>query len=579
MTEFDELRLEIQPDIHNPTSWSVHVEKCPRDEYKIDENTVLKVSRDDLKLLRNATAAPNLGALRELGKNVIDSIMPPQLQTGLRVCVTDALGKDRGLRLVVSLIGDERPPGGIRNHELPLEAIFHQQLAFLGNNIRTPISRGIAKATDRAVVAVQAPLKVLVVASEPSDMPSVNAAAEKAAILEALQHLIASNAVRVDFCEPPTFEKFAEMVQGERYHVVHFIGHGDFQIVSDPAPQPHLYFVDGTPNRWRKPADIEQLFGALRNGNIPLVVLTACSTAASSPNGEDYPVAAFESLAHGLVKRDWGPSAVIAMQFDLETQAAVVFSRALYSNLLNHKFTLDEAVAAARNALLAVFGAGHRSWVNPTVYSRCQGGRLFKIQDVTGELSADDQKKIIAIDTLIEEYEKQISEMAEKSASEQAALATLRADWQLKIQELLRQRGFILGSTVRLRGGIAAADGIVECSLTIQLRLPAKIGDMKVSAAYDSVDLDYVDRLAGKDVPEDSIFLQQNAGQLSSIMVRNASQGQTWPSNEYELCKLRFKVKNPNNKPLLYISITGAQVERNGQTEQLQTLNATVFGS
>jgi CHAT domain-containing protein len=581
VTDFDELRLLIQPDGADPNSWSVHVQKCPRAEYQdLFENTQLRVTPADLQLLRNASAPPDLLGLQQLGKKVIDSIMPPGLQTGLQVCVADAEKNKRGLRLVISMLGDARAPQGIRNRELPVEAAFHQKLSFLGNNIRTPVSRGVAIEPDREPVPIPAPLKVLVVASEPTDMPQVNAAAEKQAILDALKNLINSNAVKVDFCEPPTLAQMDLMVQKKSYHVVHFIGHGDFEIAGlDPNPQPHLYFEDNTPNRRRHAADLQQLYTVLRNGRIPLIVLTACSTAASSPNGADYPVSAFDSLAYSLVQFQAGPSAAVAMQFDLETQAAAVFSKTFYEKLLDRKWGLDEAVASTRSALISTFSAGHRSWVNPTVYWRCKEGRLFTILNTSGTLTPEEQQKITAIDTQIEVYEGLLNELAQKSAQEQAGVANLREQWRLKILDLLRERGVTLGDTVRLRGGVAAADGIVECSLTLQLRLPATIGDVTANISYDAADLTYVDSVAGASVPPAAVFPQENGGQLSTILVQNASQGVSWSSNEYELCKLRFKVNNPNNKPLLYIKLTLAQVEHDSQLKQLQSLNATVFGT
>jgi len=85
--------------------------------------------------------------------------------------------------------------------------------------------------------------------------------------------------------------------------------------------------------------------------------------------------------------------------------------------------------------------------------------------------------------------------------------------------------------------------------------------------------------VAGASVPSAAVFPQENGGQLKKILVLNASQNLSWSSNEYELCKLRFKVNNPNNKPLLYIKLTLAQVEHDSQLKQLQSLNATVFGT
>ena len=76
------------------------------------------------------------------------------------------------------------------------------------------------------------------------------------------------------------------MVQQEHYHIVHFIGHGDFDLDGiDQNPQAYLYFEDGTPQRRRRSVDAVQLFTMLQNGNVPLIVMTACSSAASQPNG------------------------------------------------------------------------------------------------------------------------------------------------------------------------------------------------------------------------------------------------------------------------------------------------------
>ena len=579
MRQFDEFHLLVQPNIQDPTQWSIHVQKCPRNEFQGNHGDLpLQVTPADLQLLRNPTATPNLGALQQLGKKVMDSIMPLTVQMGLQVCLTDAQSNHRGLRVVVSMIGDARPPAGIRNHELPVEALFHQNLAFLGSNIQTPVSRGVATEPDREPLAVQAPLQILVIASEPTDMPNVAGGAEKTSILQALQQLINSNAVKIDFCEPATLARLDLMVQQKRYHVVHFIGHGDFEITGlDPTPQPHLYFEDNTPNRRRHAIDVEQLYTVLRNGSIPLVVLTACSTAASSPNGQDYPVTSFDSLAHALVRRQGGPSAAVAMQFDLETTAAPVFSKALYERLLDKEWSLDEAVASTRSALVSQFGANHRSWINPTVYWRCKEGRLFNLQPVQGDLSQADQKKIIAIDAQLEVFEDFLNELSEKSAAEQAAVANLSAQWQIKIQELLQERGFILGSTVRLRGGLTSADDTIECVLTIQLRLPATIGDIQVSVKHDEADLEFLSNSAGNGVATNSVFLQQVLGQPMKIMIQNASQGVSWTPGERELVKLKFKVKNPANKPLLYIQLPDAQVQRNGAFEHFQTLNATIF--
>lgn len=577
---FDEFQLVIQPVIHDPNVWSIDVRKCSMTSLLGPRGTsTVRVSIADLSSLRNATAPPDLARLRQIGKAVLDSIMTDVVQFGFKECINKAHANQRGLRVVVSLIGDARSATGIKLQELPLEAAFNTQLDFIASNVRTPISRGVTVESDRDPVKVAPPLRILVIASEPSDMPPVKAGDEKAAILTALKPLIDSRAAVVDFCEPPTLNQL-DVELREGYHVVHFIGHGDFEVVGlDSNPQPHLYFEDGTSDRFRRAADAEQIFTSLRNGNVPLVVLTACSSAAASPNGADYPVIAFESLAQTLVERQSGPGAAVAMQFDFETQAAEVFSRALYEKLLTPGWDLDQAVAAARGALIGEFGAGHRAWVNPTVYCRFNEGRAFELLDTAGTLTPAQQKELFKIEAVIEEYESMLNKLSRAPQEDQIAAAPLRPQWQAKIQELLVQRGLVLGDTVRLRGGIAKPDGTIECTLTLQLRLPTLVGDIRVTVQHEAAEFDILGNDPGQHVLASSYFIQTNAGQPTVVLVQNASQGNTWLSGEHELAKLRFRLKNPASKPLFHIPLVSASVERNGTLQDLQTLNATVFGS
>lgn len=579
MPTFDEFRLLIQPDLQNPNLWSVHVQKCPLNQLHGPQGTAApKVVRADLDGLRNSTAPPDLDNLRQLGRAVLETIMPPALKFGFELCATQALENQRGLRLVVSMLGTSQSPNGIRTNELPLEAMFSNQLTFLATDIRTPVSRGVTVEPDREPVKVAPPLRVLVVTSEPKDMPPVSAAAEKTGILKSLDPFIKSRAIIVDFCEPPTLMQLNTKLQQSRYHVVHFIGHGDFEVAGlDPNPQPHLYFEDGTTNRQRQPADVEQLHTVLRNGNVPLVVLTACSTAAQSPNGHEYPVAAFESLAQALVERLTGPSAVVAMQFDFETKAAEVFSRALYEKLLMPNWSLDEAVSSARSALMMKFGPGHRSWVCPTVYWRCKEGRVFELLDVNGPLTPEQLKELTQIEAQIEVFELQLKDLAQTTPEEQAALGNLRGQWQAKIQELLAQRGLVLGDTARLRGGLARADGTIECSLTIQLRLPATVGDVEFAVEHDAADFELIGKDTGRHADAGSVFFNESVGKPTAVIVRNASQGISWPSGEYELARLKFRLQNPKSMPIFYIRLADANVTKNGASQQFTTLNATIF--
>ena len=577
---FDELRVLVSPDLQNPAQWQIHVQRAPRPmlEGKQPPTTPL-VQPPALAALRNATAPPNIAALRALGKSVLESIMPPGLQIGLALCIDDAQKADKGLRLVVSILGNTRVPGGIGCHELPVEALFDQTLSFLATNIRTPISRGIAAAADRAAVKVSPPLKILVVASEPSDMPPVQAAVEKAQIAAALKPLVDVGGVTIDYCTPPTASELDAALQREHFHIVHFIGHGDFdEGAVDPNPQPYLYFEDGTPQRARQPIDTEQLHTILRNGNVPLIVMTACKSAASQPNGTEYPGLAFESLAQALVERNTGPLAAIAMQFDLETEAAGIFSGAFYRQLLQTGVTIDAAVAAARAALVARFTAGHRSWVNPTVYWRCIDGQLFNLVDTAGQLTAQQQSELQQIDAILNVYANILRELAAQPPDDVQATIGLRDQWRLKIQELMTRRGEILGDTVRLRGGTTGADGTIQCSLTLQMRSGARIGDVRVSLGHNAAEFSLEGATASAEVPAGSLFVQSNPGQSPVVLIQNASANQDWPAGEHVLGTITFKALNPAAQPIFRIPVSGVSIARNGAPNQMYpSLDAIVF--
>lgn len=577
--DFDEFRILVEPDIQNPSNWSIRVQNCSQDIYKGSHGVLTPaVSIDEISRLRNPTEPPDFAKLRQLGMDVLHSVMPPTVQLGFRACLQDAVNRQRGLRLIIVLESKVPTADGVTALDIPLEAAFLDPLHFIATDIKTPISRGVKPESDRNAQSVNLPVRILLVVSEPTDMPPVKADAERQAIMQALAPLISSGAVVVDLCEPPTLAQLNNKLQ-ERYQVVHFIGHGDYEIVPpDVNPQPHLYFEDGTQHRRRKAADIEQIYTPLRNGNVPLLVLTACSTAASAPNGTNYPVVAFESLAKSLVERQFGPLAAVAMQFDLETQAAEVFSKAFYTKLLSPGWSLDAAVSQARSELIGEFGAGHRSWVNPTVYWRCREGRIFDVADAQGHLTPEQRAELLQIEGLLDEYMFLLEELAKETPEARAATANLQAQWRAKIDALMTRRGLVLGDSIRLRGGKPDANGEIECSLTVRLRLAATVGDVSVTIRHDSAVFTLTGNSSGANVAANSVFLQPNNSDQTNILIRNASSGGVWNPGEYELAKLKFRLSDPALKPIFHIVVFDAVVNKNGASQPFQTLNAVIFG-
>jgi hypothetical protein len=572
--KYEDFHIVISPDSRTENRWLVNLQRCPEDEYQgFHGDLVCAVTPADLSWLRNPTAPADLIELRKLGQAVLNTIMCEKMQHGFARCLERAqLGGD-GVRLIVSITGEGELLPGLGSHELPIEAAFHNQLnGFIATDERTPISRGIDAAQGQDARKLDPPLRILAIVSEPSDMPRAEEGTERQALMDALKPLLDIEAVKLHFCEPATLKVLGTKLKAG-YHVVHFIGHGDFEAVgTDPKPQPHLYFE--TEQGKSDPADVEQIYQELRNGNVPLAVFTACSSAASANRNGRYSVRAFESLAQTLVERKFGPSAVIGMQLDFESKAAVAFTRAFYTRLLTPGMPVDKAVSAGRAELVREFGSGHRSWVAPVLYSRCRYGRVFEMATPVIPFSDKEREELISIDSLEDVYCSCLEEAWHKPEEERSGCARLAAEWRAKIEEFAGERERIFGNAVTLRSGCVDASGMVECVLTLRLRLASTVGRIIARIKDDDAGFELLELVPGEHVPEESVFLGATRRAGTRVLI---VEGAERPLGTHQLARLRLRLKEPLSRPLYRIPVTGATVRLNGADEQFPTVDAMVF--
>jgi hypothetical protein len=147
-------------------------------------------------------------------------------------------------------------------------------------------------------------------------------------------------------------------------HVFHFIGHGGF---SEQSGEGHLV-LEG--NAGRADSVSSQYLGTLLHDHRPLrvAVLNACEGARG---GRADP---FAGTAQSLVQQ--GIPAVIAMQFEITDDAAVIFAHELYLAIADG-CAVDTALAEARKALFAQ--VNEVEWGTPVLYMRASDGRIFDI--------------------------------------------------------------------------------------------------------------------------------------------------------------------------------------------------------
>jgi hypothetical protein len=407
--QFEEFRLlvksesQFRPDGKKVEGWRVSIVSCPIGSY---ENTFIQPSfnTDDLKSLRRRRGQdPNLNELHRIGDTVRSSILDGKLEPIFRASLNLAWKQEKGLRLVVLFTEQDVAEHVINPAELPIEAIrlpygISTFKDFAATNRQFAVSRGL----DQLNVVpphIAYAVRVLVVAPSPKHPLGPSAEEQCKSIRKVFRGLafdkrgeaLKNGPVHVEFCDPPTYTEFqARLRTGGPWHIVHFVGHGGFQVVDeDPTPQAHLIF-EREADHESDPKNAEELAILLNKSELSqlrLVVLTACSSAAPTPRDPGrykYPASALDGVAQHLL-RAGKVSAVVAMQFDLEIPAAEIFAREFYASLLADGQDIDVAVTEARQelALGGRYSLDSGTWITPAVYTRCLGGRVFEFMQQT----------------------------------------------------------------------------------------------------------------------------------------------------------------------------------------------------
>jgi WD40 repeat protein len=216
---------------------------------------------------------------------------------------------------------------------------------------------------------VQTPLRVLGVISAPRGLAPLDAGREREQLEHALSGLAERGLAEVAWA-PPTWAGLHEMLLAGPWHVLHYVGHGDF----DPDRDEGVLALTGDDGR----ADLveaSRLADLLRQARpMPrLVVLNSCSGAETGPGD------LFSGTAAALARS--GVAAVAAMQFAISDPAAVAFSRGFYAALA-HGRGVDESVSAGRIAILGG-SAQTLEWITPVLYLRGDDTQLFTITPAT----------------------------------------------------------------------------------------------------------------------------------------------------------------------------------------------------
>ena len=283
----------------------------------------------------------------------------PAIAGRYRSSLAIAQERNEPLRVVLRLYAPELAP-------LPWEAMYDAESA--GYVSRTePLVRHVPVASAPLPLRVTQPLRILAITASPRGLPALDIEKEEEQLREALADPIRRGAINLHWARNATWDTIQNLLLTQEFHVVHFIGHGDFDIGEDEGVLA-LVGNDGRVNR----VEASRFADLLREASpMPrLVVLNSCLTAASGATDLFSGTAA--ALVHG------GVSAVAAMQFEITDSAAVAFARGFYSAIAAGR-PVDQAVRSGRVAILGT--NGHTlEWITPVLYLRAAEAQVFSIQ-------------------------------------------------------------------------------------------------------------------------------------------------------------------------------------------------------
>jgi hypothetical protein len=178
---------------------------------------------------------------------------------------------DTGLR--IRLLFDPSLPDLPEISALPWELLYRSETRdFLARNPLTPLVRYLEVPRLTAPAPLAASLRILVVRSSPRDLDRLDLESERDRLKEAWGD---QQRVVIDFLDQPTLLALRRKLISEPFHVLHFMGHGDFDAETGEGV---LVFENamgaGVPVSGRVLAE------ALKDSRwLRLVCLNACDTA------------------------------------------------------------------------------------------------------------------------------------------------------------------------------------------------------------------------------------------------------------------------------------------------------------
>ncbi len=295
---------------------------------------------------------------RELGELLFKTLFVDEVNDAWTAARAIARDRQHGLRLRLHIDKDVSDLA-----EIPWEYVYSPDMdQFLALSSETPLIRYLPTSEPPQELSVQPPLHILAVVSDPQNVEALAVDAEWRRLQEAMADLQSAGKIVLERLGEPTIEALQHRLRQEPVHVLHFIGHGYFD---EGFVEGGLVFEDG--HRQAKLVAANEIASLLAtHPTLRLAFLNACQGAQTAAAD------LFAGVAYKLVQQ--GMPSVIAMQFPVTDDAALMLSGAFYAGLANG-FAVDESLTLARQSV--AHDVGSVEWATAVLFTRASDNRLL----------------------------------------------------------------------------------------------------------------------------------------------------------------------------------------------------------
>ncbi|MFE4107743.1 CHAT domain-containing protein [Almyronema epifaneia] len=250
------------------------------------------------------------------------------------------------------------------------------------------LASGQAILNTSAAIAVDPPLRVLMIVSAPDDQEQLALKREVRQLQAELQPASPETPeqtadfkplpIEVTLLEQPGRAELVQALEQGHFQVLHYAGHSNLGKTGGD-----LYLVSKQTGLSEQLSG-EDLAGLLVNNGVRLAVFNSCrgayTEAEAELGGQE------QNLAQALINR--GVPGVIAMSERIPDEVAITFTRLLYRNL-RQGYPVDLSLNRTRQGLISAYGSHQFYWALPVLYMHPRFDGALTSQPVSAGLALD----------------------------------------------------------------------------------------------------------------------------------------------------------------------------------------------